>query len=226
MTFAPTSSRDHTHPYTRPYHFSTHGRIFPERKKKKVSQRPHPNTTKAAKTTHINFLRKARPWLRMQEPIRVRNLSKHASLAIHCPSDLPNPSQKSKKHPKLTASGRIFASGPASFIHSFVLGISITPSTFTCATCTPLGPNSLARLCDSERRANLPVEKEAQSAEPFMAAVAPVKMRVGGCCCGEEEAEEEVEEGVEARRSGRTAREKRKAPRLPVVRFIQSANMI
>ena len=49
-----------------------------------------------------------------------------------------------------------------------------------CATCTPCGPNSLARLVDSARKANFPVEKEDIWAFDFTLAVAPVKMRVGG----------------------------------------------
>ncbi len=67
----------------------------------------------------------------------------------------------------------------------------------------PCGPNSLARLCDNDLRANLPVEKAAVWAEPFMAAVAPVKMSVGGYF-----------ESAEFRSRGSTACEKRKAPRL------------
>ena len=47
---------------------------------------------------------------------------------------------------QLTASGLIFASSPRFFVHSFVLSMSMIPSTLTCATCTPFGPNSLARL--------------------------------------------------------------------------------
>jgi len=53
--------------------------------------------------------------------------------------------------------------------------------------------------------ANLPVEKLAHSAEPFIAAVAEVKISVGGCS---------GEEPTVSSRRGMTAREKWKAPRL------------
>ena len=76
-----------------------------------------------------------------------------------------------------------------------------------CATCTPRGPNSRARLCARARRANFPVAKEAQFAEPLSAAVAEVNIRVGGW--GDWEEEEGEGEGTEARRRGRMAREKR-----------------
>lgn len=102
----------------------------------------------------------------------------------------------------LTALALIFPSGPG-ISHSFVFGISITPSIIACPTCTPLGPNSLARLCASALNANFPVAKLEQLALPFTEAVAPVKISVGECS-GVGEREE--------RRSGRTAREKRKAP--------------
>ena len=88
--------------------------------------------------------------------------------------------QDQEKGQKLTASALIFASSPPSTFHSLVRGISITPSMTACATCTPRGPNSRARLCARARRANFPVAKEAQFAEPLSAAVAEVKIRVGG----------------------------------------------
>ena len=122
------------------------------------------------------------------------------SILLHC-SFSPK-----KKDPlvRLTASGLIFASSPSSF-HSFVLGISITPSIIACATCTPLGPNSLAKLCASALIANFPVAKLEHKALPFTEAVAPVKINVGGYSgAGEEE--------PEARRRGRAAREKKYAP--------------
>lgn len=50
--------------------------------------------------------------------------------------------------------------------------------------------------------ANLPVAKEEQRAEPLREAVAPVKMRVGGCFGGEEDSRD-------LRRSGRVDWEKR-----------------
>jgi len=56
----------------------------------------------------------------------------------------------------------------------------MTPSITACATWTPLGPNSRARDWARARKANLPVAKEEQRAEPLREAVAPVKMRVGG----------------------------------------------
>jgi len=48
-------------------------------------------------------------------------------------------------------------------------------------TWTPFGPNSLANDCAKALMANFPVANEEQSAEPFMAAVADVKIKVGGC---------------------------------------------
>ena len=84
-----------------------------------------------------------------------------------------------KKKKKLTACASIFASS-FSNTHLLVLGISITPSMMACATCTPRGPNSLPKLCDSARNAVLPVANEDVSAEPRIDAVAPVKMSVGG----------------------------------------------
>ena len=57
--------------------------------------------------------------------------------------------------------------------------------------------------------AHLPVAKEAQRAEPLIEAVAPVKIRVGGYWVWV----------VEARSQGRTACEKRKAPRLGWIGF-------
>ena len=62
------------------------------------------------------------------------------------------------------------------------------PSIMACATWTPLGPNSRARLWPNARAANLPAAKEPQRAEPLMDAVAPVISREGGC--GELETEE------------------------------------
>lgn len=102
----------------------------------------------------------------------------------------------------LTASGSIFPPSPKS--HSFVLGISMTPSITACAICTPFGPNSLARLCAIALRANFIVAKAAKFAEPFTEAVAPVKMRLGGW----------GEVLVEARRRGRVAWAKLKEPLL------------
>lgn len=75
-----------------------------------------------------------------------------------------------------------------------------------CATCTPCGPNSLARLVDRARRANFPVEKEDIRALDFTLAVAPVKIRVGGWV---------PLRGLDctwARSKGRACWEKRKAP--------------
>jgi hypothetical protein len=56
----------------------------------------------------------------------------------------------------------------------------MTPSIIAWTVCTPLGPNSLAKLCASARIANLPVANDEHCAEPFIAAVADVNMRVGG----------------------------------------------
>jgi hypothetical protein len=54
------------------------------------------------------------------------------------------------------------------------------PSIIACATCTPLGPNSRAKLCPTARNANLPEANEAQFAPPLRDAVAPVRRREGG----------------------------------------------
>ena len=88
-------------------------------------------------------------------------------------------SDEDRTRKRLTASALIFASG-LSKVHSFVLGMSITPSMIACAICTPWGPNSLPRLCASARRANFPHAKLANVALPLREAVAPVKIRVGG----------------------------------------------
>ena len=50
-----------------------------------------------------------------------------------------------------------------------------------CDTCTPCGPNSRASDCARARSANMVEAKAAHSADPFMLAVAPVKIKVGGC---------------------------------------------
>lgn len=81
--------------------------------------------------------------------------------------------------------------------------MSITPSMMAWLTWMPFGPNSLASDCASALIANLPVAKDEQSAEPFIAAVAEVKMRVGGYSAS-----------VFFSKSGRTACENRNAPRL------------
>ena len=103
---------------------------------------------------------------------------------------------------ELTACGLIFASGASNF-QSLVLSISITPSIMACDTCTPLGPNSRANDCAKALIANLPVANEEQRAEPFMAAVADVKISVGG-----------YSPEVASRRSGRQALAKWNAPLL------------
>ena len=69
----------------------------------------------------------------------------------------------------------------------------------TCATWTPLGPNSLPRLWARARKANFPVAKEEHVALPLRDAVAPVNIRVGGYVVGGEVV------GTEARRSGTAA---------------------
>lgn len=57
----------------------------------------------------------------------------------------------------------------------------MSPSMTACATWTPLGPNSRAKDWLSARRANLPAAKEEKLAEALRDAVAPVRIRVGGC---------------------------------------------
>ena len=103
---------------------------------------------------------------------------------------------------ELTACGLIFASGASNF-QSLVLSMSMTPSIIACATCTPFGPNSRASDWAKALIANLPVAKEEHNAEPFMAAVADVKMSVGG-----------YSPEVAWRRSGRQAWAKWNAPLL------------
>jgi hypothetical protein len=81
--------------------------------------------------------------------------------------------------------------------------MSMTPSIIACATCTPFGPNSRASDWAKALIANLPVANEEHSAEPFIAAVADVKMSVGG-----------YSPEVASRRSGRQACAKWNAPLL------------
>ena len=85
----------------------------------------------------------------------------------------------SHQYASAIASGEILPSSPKS--HSLVRGMSITPSMTACATCTPCGPNSLARDWAIARRANFVVAKAAKRAEPLTDAVAPVNIRDGGC---------------------------------------------
>jgi hypothetical protein len=80
----------------------------------------------------------------------------------------------------LTPSGLSLASGPIFVNNSLVLGILITPSMIACATCTPWGPNSFARLWLSALSAHLPVENELSCALDLTEAVAPVKISEGG----------------------------------------------
>lgn len=80
---------------------------------------------------------------------------------------------------QLTASGLIFPSG-CSTCQSLVRGISMIPSMILWATWTPCGPNSLAKLWLKARAAHFPAAKEPNCADPFMDAVAPVKISVGG----------------------------------------------
>ena len=124
-----------------------------------------------------------RPRLGMQMPIRIRNLQNTISLSLIHPKPTRQRRRRKKgrkKKRELTAAGSNLASS-CSKVHALVLGISITPSIITCETWTPLGPNSRARLCANARRANFPDAKAENDAEPFRLAVAPVKMRVGGC---------------------------------------------
>lgn len=78
------------------------------------------------------------------------------------------------------SSAPIFASGGWPCIHSFVFGMSMTPSMIACATCTPCGANSFAMEVESARRANLAQAKADIRALALTLAVAPVKIRVGG----------------------------------------------
>lgn len=82
--------------------------------------------------------------------------------------------------------------------------MSITPSMMACATWTPRGPNSRARLCVNPRTANLPAAKVANRADPRTDAVAPVTISVGGC----------GEDGTASRRDGSVCCAKLKRPRL------------
>lgn len=139
----------------------------------------------------------------MQVPVRICNLRFHALADSVFYSQHRGCLAKSvQQGEELTASGLIFPSGASTF-HSLVLGISMIPSMIAWVTCTPLGPNSLDKLCVSERNANFPVEKADVIAEPFIAAVAPVKMSVGGYL-----------RSVDLRRRGSVAWAKWKAPRL------------
>lgn len=123
----------------------------------------------------------------------------------HATSSTEQRGEKLEDLNRLTASELIFPSGAPSLIgQSLVLGISITPSMMACATCTPLGPNSRARLCPVARRANLPLANEALVARAEIDAVVPVMIRDGGC----------GDDSTESRRSGSTACAKRKNPRL------------
>lgn len=116
----------------------------------------------------IELERKGRTRLRVQMPIRIRNLENE----LDWPGKTPEPL-------RLTASGLSFASScPRS--HDLVRGISMTPSMTACDTWTPCGPNSRARDCARARSANLAEAKEAKFADPLRLAVAPVKIRVGG----------------------------------------------
>lgn len=140
------------------------------------------------------------PGLRVKVPIRVGNLN-HVS---ESPQKLYN---KIRHRPEqiLTASELIFPSGaPPLTGQSWVLGISITPSIIACATCTPLGPNSLARLCPVALRANFPLANEDIVADPLKDAVAPVIINEGGW----------GEVSTDSSRSGSVAWAKRKKPRL------------
>lgn len=110
----------------------------------------------------IQLIRKRRPRLRMQKPIRIGNLHRQHTFITSWGG-----------RSRLTASGLSFASS-CSKTYPFVRGISITPSTMTCATCTPLGPNSLAKDCERALRPNFALAKAPKRAEPRTLAVAPV----------------------------------------------------
>lgn len=69
----------------------------------------------------------------------------------------------------------------------------------------PLGPNSLANDCAKALKANFPFANAAEFAEPLRAAVADVKIRVGGYS---------GEPLTASRSKGKTACEKWNAPRL------------
>lgn len=122
--------------------------------------------------SNIQLLRKRRLRLRMQVPVTLRNL--RSNQHSHFLKGI-------KLGQQLTASGLIKASSfPPPNPLAFAASVLIPPSMTASATCTPCGPNSLARLCVMPRWANLPAAKEAKRAEPRREAVAPVTMRVGG----------------------------------------------
>ncbi len=126
----------------------------------------------------VQLPRERRARLGMEEPIRIRDLLAGISILMTYTS----PRLEGGKERDFTAAGLSFVSGPPSpTVHCFVRSTSMTPSTIACATCTPLGPNSLARLDDSARKANFPVAKDEDVALALTDAVAPVKISVGAC---------------------------------------------
>lgn len=126
---------------------------------------------------NVKLIGEARPWLAVEVPVRVRNLE-NGRLDV-CSQRSEGRWLRQYRGGALTASGLIFASGASNF-QSLVLSMSIIPSIMAWATCTPFGPNSRANDWAKALMANLPVAKEEHSAEPLIAAVAEVKMRVGG----------------------------------------------
>lgn len=166
---------------------------------------------------------KSRPRLRMEIPIRVRDLrikslvttSLHFASLLNPP--LPQQASKQTNKPKepctLTVSGLIFPSPPSSpTCTPFVYSVSIIPSIMICATWIPCGPNSRAIDCARARCADFPAAKGASLADPLREAVAPVKRRVGGYIGLLEEVVAVAVAVAVAWRRGRTPWAKWKAP--------------
>jgi hypothetical protein len=122
--------------------------------------------------SQVDLPGKVRLRLSVQPPVVVSNLVTLVDLATSV----------RRRITKRTPSALSLASGPISFSHSFVRGISMTPSMMAWLTCTPCGPNSRANDWLRALNAHLPVANDAMSAFAFTEAVAPVKMSDGGYC--------------------------------------------
>lgn len=142
---------------------------------------------------NVQFLSEARPVLRVQVPITLRNLHhcqfyprKHSTRKSRKGSQERSERGGAKQR---TASGSILPSSTPPFTTlSLPQGVSIPPSMTASATCTPFGPNSRASDWARARWANFAAAKVLKRAEPRTEAVAPVTRRVGGW--GDEETAE------------------------------------